>query len=208
MVQNFALKMSLVELCKTSKELTRILDSGDDLEQLQTVDESCKNDVELIKRQHAKVKRYVQALAKLEEKESFLSSQCLQENKENNEVIARLEEEKSRKAKGIEKLQATLVSLETSMKEIDLEGSKLRQEKTGIEHEASDVLPKTKYSFSLYSNITRLRWDYDTSDEKLQGFVTSLRDVRPFSLDLNEHSSHFIANYLWDVIASAKNSES
>ena len=204
---NIALKMSLVELCITSKELTRILDSGDDLEQLQTVAESGKNDVELIKRQHAKVKRYVQALAKLEEKESILSSQRLQENKGNNEVITRLKEEKCSKAKGIEKLHATLGSLETSMKEIDLEGSKLRQEKTGIEHQASDVLPKTKYSFSLYSNITRLRWDYDKSDDKLQGFVTSLRDVRPFSLDLNEHSSHFTANYLWDVIASAKNSQ-
>ena len=199
--------MSLVELCKTSKELTRILDSGDDLEQLQTVAKSGKKDVELIKQQHSNVKRYVQGLAKLEEKESILSSQCLQESKEKNEVIARLEEEKCSKAKGIEQLHATLGALETSMKEIDLEGSKLRREKTGIEHQASDVLPKTKYSFSLYSNITRLRWDYDTSDDKLQGFVTSLRDVRPFSLDLNEHSSHFIANYLWDVIASAKNSQ-
>jgi hypothetical protein len=26
-------------------------------------------------------------------------------------------------------------------------------------------------------------------------------------LNLNEHSSHFIANYLWDVIASAKKSQ-
>ena len=42
---------------------------------------------------------------------------------------------------------------------------------------------------------------------KLQGFVTSLRDVRPFSLYLNEHSSYFIASYLWDVTASANNSQ-
>jgi prefoldin subunit 5 len=200
--------MSFVELCKTSKELTRILDSGDDLKQLQTTAESVKNVFELVKQQHSDVKRCIRALAKLEEKERNRSSTLLQENKENGEAISRLEREKCAKAKVIEKLNIALGSLENSMREIDLEGSKLRHERAGIEHQASDVLPKTKYSFSLYSNITRLRWDYDsTNDDKLQGFVSSLRDVRPFSLNLNEHSSHFIANYLWDVIASAKKSQ-
>ena len=199
--------MSFGELCRTSKELAKILHSGDDLEQLLTATESGENDIELIKQQMLEVKRNVRALTKLDEKESNLSSTCLQENKEKNEAISRLEKKKDGKAEGIEKLNAVLGSLQNSIREIDLESSKLRKEKTVTQHQASDVLPKTKYSFSLYSNITRLRWDYDTNGDKLQGFVTSLRDVRPFSLNLNEHSSHFIANYLWDVIASAKNSQ-
>ena len=200
--------MSFVELCKTSKKLTRILDRGDDLKQLQTTTESVKNVFKLVKQQHSDVKHCIRALAKLEEKERNRSSTLLQENKENGEAISRLEREKCAKAKVIEKLNIALGSLENSMREIDLEGSKLRHERTCIEHqaslEASDVLPMTKYSFGLYSNITRLHWDYDTNDDKLQGFASSLCDVRPFSFNLNEHSSHFIANYLWDVIASAK----
>ncbi|CAB4008708.1 Hypothetical predicted protein [Paramuricea clavata] len=199
--------MSFGVLCQTSKELANVLDSGDDLKELLTVTESGKNGIEQMEQRQLKVKRLQQALAKLGEEEGELSSIRLQENKENNEVISNLGKEKYSQVEGIEKLNAALGSLENSMREIDLESSKLRKEKAGIQHQASDALPKTKYSFSLYSNVTRLRWDYDTNDDKLQGFVTSLRDVRPFSLNLKEHSSHFIANYLWDVIASAKNSQ-
>lgn len=199
--------MSFAELCETSKELAKILDSGDDLEELLTVSERGKNVIELMKKRNLELKCCVQALAKLEEREQKLSTTSLQENKENREAVSKLEKEKCSKTKRIEKLNADLESLENSVREVHLESSKLQKEKASIQHQASDALPKTKYSFSLYSNITRLRWDYDNEDDKLQGFVTSLRDVRPFSLNLKEHSRHFIANYLWDVITSAKNSQ-
>ena len=198
--------MSFEELIQTAKELAVVLDSGDDEAELLAVGEAAKKDIELTEKRNLELKRCVQALAKLEAQESKVSSISLQENKENNEAVSVLEREKCSRAKSIEKLNAAIGSLENTIREIDLESSKLRNEKAGIHQQASDALPKTKYSFSLYSNITRLRWDYDSDEDKLQGFVTSLKDVRPFSLNLKEHSSHFIANYLWDVIASAKNS--
>ena len=199
--------MLFEELTQTAKELVVVFDSGDDVAELLTVDEAAKKDIGLIEQRNLELKRCVRALAKLEAKETKLSIKCLQENKENYEAVSVLEKEKYSRAKGIEKLNVALGSLENTIREIDLESSKLRGEKAGVQQQASDALPKTKYSFSLYSNITRLRWDYDTDEDKLQGFVTSLNDVRPFSLNLKEHSNHFIANYLWDVIASAKNSQ-
>ena len=199
--------MSFVEHCETSKELAKILDSGDDLQELLAVDERGKNVIEVIRKRNLESKRCIQALAKLEQKEEKQSRISLEENKENSKAVSNLEKEKCSKAKRIEKLSVDLESLQNSMREVDLVSSKLQHEKASVQHQSSDALPKTKYSFSLYSNITRLRWDYDTEDDKLQGFVTSLRDVRPFSLDLNEHSRHFVANYLWDVITSAKNSQ-
>lgn len=198
--------MSSEELCKTAKELAKALDSGDDYRQLLTAIEGAKNDCELIKQRSLEVKRYVQALAMLEERTGKMATMGIQENKENDNIIAKLKKEKHSKAEEIGELNVALTSLENSMREIGLENSKLLQEKSAIQHQASDAMPKTKFSFSLYSNITRLRWDYDMDGDKLQGFVTSLRDVRPFTLNLKEHSKHFIANYLWDVIASAKSS--
>ena len=198
--------MSFEELIQTAKELIVVLDSGDDEAELLAVGEAPKKDIELTEKRNLELKRCVQALAKLEAQETKVSSISSQENKENNEAVSVLEREKCSRAKSIEKLNAAIGSLENTIREIDLESSKLRNEKAVIHQQASDALPKTKYSFSLYSNITRLRWDYDSDEDKLQGFVTSLKDVRPFSLNVKEHSSHFIANYLWDVIASAKHS--
>lgn len=199
--------MSLAELCRTTKDIAKLLDSGDDLDELHMVSESGKRAVQSIEQRQLEIKRCVQVLAKLDEKQGKMYSKCLQENKENLEALSKLEKEKFSKIQGIEKLNASLGLLENSMREIEGESHKLRQEKAAIQYQTNDILPKTKYSFSLYSNITRLRWDYGTDSDKLQGFVTSLKDVRPFSLSMNEHSPHFIANYLWDVVAAAKNSQ-
>ncbi|XP_028411884.1 kinetochore protein spc24-like [Dendronephthya gigantea] len=199
--------MSSEELRQTAKMLAKALDSGDDYKQLLKAIEGAKNNSELIKQRNMEVKRCVQALAMLEEKTGKMAAMGIQESKENDEIIAKLKEEKQSRAGEIEKLNAALTSLENSIREIGLENSKLLEEKSAIQHQASDAMPKTKFSFSLYSNITRLRWDYDMDDDKLQGFVTSLHDVRPFTLNLKEHSRHFVANYLWDVIASAKSSQ-
>lgn len=195
------------ELIQAWKDTSKLLDCAGDSKTLFSVADEIKEDVEVANQQNLNMKRIHQALLALLHTEEKSNSKCFHQNIENGEVISSLQEENARKVEEIENLNSQLHCLENTIKETESVGVEIRKEKYQIQKKVTDALPKTKYSFSLYSNITRLRWDYDSGDDKLQGFVTSLQDVRPFSLDLKDHSDHFIANYLWDVIASAVSSQ-
>ncbi|XP_071503725.1 uncharacterized protein [Diadema antillarum] len=72
-----------------------------------------------------------------------------------------------------------------------------------VKEDTTQVLPKTRYNVSLYSCITGVKWDYDCKPDEVKGYVSTSKDVRPFSLDSKQHSRFFITNYLWDLVAAA-----
>lgn len=186
-----------------AKEIATVLGSGDDFEELQKSSEFFRKAVATTKMRNMETKRILLAFAKMREEANMLLMSRLEKDKENKESILGLESKISERKAGIEGLNGEVGSVEVSLKETEVEASKVRDMKSTIEYETVDVLPKTKYAFSLYSNITRLRWDYECGEDQLKGFVASLRDVRPFAFDIKDKSMYFTANYLWDVIGSA-----
>ncbi|XP_072164597.1 uncharacterized protein [Diadema setosum] len=81
--------------------------------------------------------------------------------------------------------------------------SELSSMRETVKEDTTQVLPKTRYNVSLYSCITGVKWDYDSKPDEVKGYVSTSKDVRPFSLDSKQHSRFFITNYLWDLVAAA-----
>ena len=71
--------------------------------------------------------------------------------------------------------------------------------------EAANVPKLTQTKRMLYS-ISRLTLDKSVKEDQIKGFVVnSLKsDVNPFSFNSNDEgvSSHFVTNYIWDLIAA------
>ncbi|XP_063969997.1 kinetochore protein spc24-like [Lytechinus pictus] len=79
----------------------------------------------------------------------------------------------------------------------------LSQKREVVKEDTTQVLPKTRYNVSLYSCITGIKWDYDCKPDEIKGYVSTSKDVRPFSLDRKQHSKFFTTNYLWDLVEAA-----
>lgn len=187
---------------ENTNEVVTVLASGDDTEEFKKAAETCYKANEFERIRNLEMKRYLEALVNIKEQEMKLEVVRVEESKENEETVLGLVNKKHYTTANIENLNGEVGSVEEAMKQTEISALKAKESKTKILQENIEVLPKIKYAFSLYSNITRIRWDYDSEEDKLKGFVASLRDVRPFTLNSKENSKYFTANYLWDVITS------
>lgn len=183
-------------------EVAIVLASGDDTDEFEKAAETCYKASEYERIKIVETKKCLEALAKMKDKETNLNELRVEESKKNKETVLGLESKERDTAVNIESLNDKVESVEEAVKQVNISASKANETKAAILQENVEVLPKIKYAFSLYSNITRIRWDYDSDEDQLKGFVASLRDVRPFKLNNRENSKYFTANYLWDVAAS------
>lgn len=61
---------------------------------------------------------------------------------------------------------------------------------------------KYKSHVALYTNITQIRWVYDSEPDEVKGIIKKGKDFKSFSLNTKDCSQYFIANYLWDQIGN------
>ena len=191
--------MSVVNTTSLS-EVAIVLASGDDTDEFEKAAETCYKASECERVKNGQTKKCLEALAQMKDEVTNLID--LEESKKNKETVLGLESRKRDAAVNIENLNGEVGSVEEAIKQIKISSSKANETKAAIFQENVEVLPKIKYAFSLYSNITRIRWDYESEEDQLKGFVASLQDVRPFKLNSQENSKYFTANYLWDIVTS------
>ena len=81
----------------------------------------------------------------------------------------------------------------------------IKREADRVSMEAANVRKLTQTKRMLYT-ISRLTLDKSAKEDQIKGFVVnSLKsDVNPFSFNSNDKgvSSHFVTNYIWDLIAA------
>ncbi|XP_030843643.1 kinetochore protein spc24-like [Strongylocentrotus purpuratus] len=94
-------------------------------------------------------------------------------------------------------------ALNEEREKMHAEQEALSQKRETVKEDTTQVLPKTRYNVSLYSCITGIKWDYDCKPDEIKGYVSTSKDVRPFSLDCKQHSKFFTTNYLWDLVEAA-----
>ncbi len=63
---------------------------------------------------------------------------------------------------------------------------------------------ESKSIFDLYLQTTGIHWDFNGPEKEIKGFVAGEKDIKPFSLNTNDHGSFYTANYLWDLIDTIK----
>lgn len=72
-----------------------------------------------------------------------------------------------------------------------------RQEQRNVQAAA---LPKARCDVNLYSNITNLRWQFQSEPHEIKGYICNKNDVKTFNLNTQQVSQFFITNFLWDLI--------
>lgn len=83
----------------------------------------------------------------------------------------------------------------------DLKDVEARKE--ALTKESSEFIPWKKDVFALFTTTTGIRWNFGCNDKEIRGYVAGKKDVKPFSINADEHYPSHISNYLWDVVGSA-----
>lgn len=190
--------MSFKEALGTPNEVITVLASAEDEEVLERV-ANIYNDVENERSlQQDSVKSTLRALSKiLAEKEEEEKASRIDDNSTGIETV---QVEKETTIKHIEKLEADVKVFEKNVTDKEGEITKLMEKATEVKTNSVEILPQTKYNFSLYTNVSHIRWDYECEDDLVKGFIASLNDVKPFCLSKSEKSKYDIVNSLWDLL--------
>lgn len=199
-VEEEAIKMDSVENPQSLvNEVITILASEDDKEMLENSKNILMENQRLQEEQEDSVKTLISKLTATCDQAKALDSSTNIDGA-NTEKIGELKTENSAVDGKIKQIEADLRHLEEVCKEKDTVEVALKTKNDDITNKKVDVLPKTKYYFSLFSNISHIRWDYNSKEDEIKGFVASLNDVKPFCLDEKQNSKYFTVNYLWDLI--------
>ena len=87
---------------------------------------------------------------------------------------------------------------------------KMNIEADRVSMEAANVRKLAQIKSMLYT-ISRMTLDKSAKEDQIKGFVINAlkSDVNPFSFNANdkEVSSHFVTNYIWDLIAAGTSKE-
>lgn len=190
--------MSFKEALATPNEVITVLASAEDEEVLGKVAKIYNEVQEEQSLQLESVKSTLRALSKIladkeeEEKASRIN--------ENSNGVQTLQVERDATVKHIEKLEADVKVFEKKVTGKEDEIKELMEKATEVKTNSVEILPQTKYNFSLYTNVSHIRWDYECDDDQVKGFIANLNDVKPFCFSKREKSKFDIVNILWDLL--------
>lgn len=190
--------MAFKEALATPNEVITVLASAEDEEVLEKV-AKIYNDVQDERSlQHESVKSTLRALSKiLAQKEEEEKASRIDENSKGVET---LQVEKDATIKHIEKLEADVKVFEKKITGKEDEMKELMEKVTEVKTNNVEILPQTKYNFSLYTNVSHIRWDYECKENQVKGFIANLNDVKTFCFSKSEKSKYDIVNSLWDLL--------
>ncbi|KAK3745710.1 hypothetical protein QZH41_007667 [Actinostola sp. cb2023] len=181
-----------------ANEIITILASADDKDTLEKSKRILLENQQLQQLQEISVKTAIEKLTEASQASKMNASST--NDAANIDKIDQLKTENSATDQKLKQIEEDLRSLERDCKDKEKAEKRLMGKDAEVTNKKVDVLPKTKYYFSLFSNISHVRWDYNSKEDEIKGFVASLNTVKPFCLDVKQNSKYFIVNYLWDLI--------
>jgi chromosome segregation ATPase len=107
------------------------------------------------------------------------------EIEEYNQRIEEIDKAKFEIAKSINGLEQECESLESQLNKLAEQLGNLQLKKIVIEQEATSDLPAIRFSWSLYSNLSNIRWDYENAQ------VKGCKINNPNTIDLTSNYSVF-----------------
>ncbi|KAL6061054.1 hypothetical protein QOT17_013110 [Balamuthia mandrillaris] len=110
----------------------------------------------------------------------------------------RLKQEKNFVEQNLKALDKQMKSLRLASQEISKAEVQIKAKEVAVDQETRVEIPRVRHLLSLYDQITKLRWDYDS--KHIKGFVSLPNDLRPFDIDPAKHSRQAIADHLWDLM--------
>ena len=190
--------MSFKDALATPNEVITVLASAEDEEVLGKVAEVYNEVQEVRSLQQESVKTTLRALTKiLADKEEEEKAARIHENSNGIET---LQVERDTTIKHIEKLEADVEVFEKKITGKEDEIKELKEKASEVTTNRVEILPQTKYNFSLYTNVSHIRWDYESDEDQVKGFIANLNDVKPFCFSKSEKSKFDIVNSLWNLL--------
>lgn len=190
--------MSFKEALATPNEVITVLASAEDEEILGKVANIYNEIQEERSHQQESVKSTIKALSKiLSDKEEKEKASRINESSNGVET---LQVERDATVKHIEKLEVDVKVFEEKMTGKENEIKELMEKASEVKTNRVEILPQTKYNFSLYTNVSHIRWDYECDEDQVKGFIANLNDVKPFCFSKSEKSKFDIVNSLWDLL--------
>lgn len=190
--------MSFKEALATPNEVITVLASAEDEEILGKVSNIYNEIQEERSLQQESVKSTIKALSKIladkEEKEK------VSRINESSNGVETLQVERDTTVKHIEKLEVDVKVFEEKITGTEKEIKELMEKASEVKTNRVEILPQTKYNFSLYTNVSHIRWDYECDEDQVKGFIANLNDVKPFCFSKSEKSKFDIVNSLWDLL--------
>ncbi|KAK2187614.1 hypothetical protein NP493_160g04005 [Ridgeia piscesae] len=89
---------------------------------------------------------------------------------------------------------------EQQKEELNEEQELIAKQIEAIEKDNTEMIPNLRQDVNLYTYLTGVRWEFDCAEDNIKGYVSNKTRVQPFSLDTNQNSKFFIANYLWELM--------
>ncbi|CAH1250748.1 SPC24 [Branchiostoma lanceolatum] len=184
-------------------EMITMLAAGEQAEELERVTEVWAKINQLRETQEEDVKKTIQALLAINEDEEQKVKSISQSEEVYQQKEAELEAEKSQAERqrqqaeqGVQYPFMVILRLE----KLKDEQEAVSKQKETVKQNTTEALPDVRYLTTLYSNVTKLKWDFSSGPDDIKGFVTCKSDVKPFLLNSKQNSQFFVANYLWDLM--------
>ncbi|CAH1795032.1 unnamed protein product [Owenia fusiformis] len=179
-------------------EIVNVLDQEKlDVQTLQETGKLCGELLATQKQIEDIIKEDIRALCQCkEEREAEIKTS--EENEKLEREEEKLKEELKQSKEHIENVSKQADQLKAQVNASKEEKDRLTEERRRIKKKTTETLPSVRHTVSLFHNVTKISWQYDTQPQEVKGFITNKSEVKPFSLSNKENSKFFIANYLWD----------
>ncbi|CAH1250747.1 SPC24 [Branchiostoma lanceolatum] len=181
-------------------EMITMLAAGEQAEELERVTEVWAKINQLRETQEEDVKKTIQALLAINEDEEQKVKSISQSEEVYQQKEAELEAEKSQAERQRQQAEQGVQSLMGKLEKLKDEQEAVSKQKETVKQNTTEALPDVRYLTTLYSNVTKLKWDFSSGPDDIKGFVTCKSDVKPFLLNSKQNSQFFVANYLWDLM--------
>ncbi|XP_078582878.1 uncharacterized protein LOC144865777 [Branchiostoma floridae x Branchiostoma japonicum] len=181
-------------------EMITMLAAGEQAEELERVTEVWVKTNQLREKQEEDVKKTIQALLAMNEDEEQNVKSISQSEGGIQQKEAELEAEKCHAEKQRQQAEQGVQSLMGKLEKLKEEKEAVGKQKETVKQSTTEALPDVRYLATLYTNVTKLKWDFSCGPDEIKGFVTCKSDVKPFSLNSKQNSLFFVANYLWDLM--------
>ena len=198
--EEMAPEASFAECHELIEEMRRIYATDEDAVKVRSLNQQFKEVRKLCDDREAHmqtvIKEMVKRVADAETKATTSESPS-----EHQKRIAQVEAEKRAAGEFLTHIEAEAQSLEHMQAELKSQGANLKVKKQEVDAIEMDDVPRAKHELSLYAHISKISWQYETTD-KIKGRVNAHegKDLQVIDYAVGDRSDYQLANDLWNLI--------
>ncbi|KAL5019383.1 hypothetical protein ScPMuIL_005105 [Solemya velum] len=184
-----------------------VLELGEQLNTMLVSDDDYKNKLQQLKstwgmiaalrqKQRQQLKADIEAISQLNCLDDQTTSQIDRLCSEESELVSKIADTKNH----IGDTKNECQMLADKLTKAQNQEQQLCEKVDEVKNNLRNAMSQRRFDVGLYTNITNIRWQYDSGADYVKGFVCDKNNIKPFDLNRKEHSKFFMTNYLWDLI--------